>query len=192
LDIGCGWGQFLWWLRERGYAAAEGIDVGDEQVKQCHSLGLRARRVEDSAAFLKENAASFDVITMHHVIEHMEAAVGLELLRAIYGALREGGRVILQTPNMNATSANYTRYIEMTHVTGYTDSSLAEILQMAGFRDVRVYGNKTRFGLSPRRLLWLGLQAVSRFWWRVMLTAELGSEAPRVLSKNLYAVGNRP
>ena len=92
---------------------------------------------------------------------------------------------------MNAASANYERYIELTHVTGYTDSSLAELLQVAGFHNINVYGSRTPFKAHPKRLLWLGLQTVSRILWRSLLIAELGSDAPRVVSKNLYAVGYR-
>jgi trans-aconitate methyltransferase len=191
VDVGCGWGQFLWWLGSRGYTRAEGIDTGAEQVRYCQSLGLRAEHVADSAAFLRDRPAQYDLITMNHIIEHVDGPAGLELLRAAHGSLRPGGRVMVQTPNMNATSASYARYVEMTHVTGYTDNSLGEALYMAGFVNVRVVGNKTKLRLAPRRVLWLMLQFASRLLWRAMLLAELGSDAPRILSKNLYAVADR-
>lgn len=191
VDVGCGWGQFLWWLKGRGFTAIEGVDLGPAQVKQCQSLGFEARQTSDSAVFLKERPAQFDLITMHHIIEHVDTSVGLNLLRAAHNALKPGGRIIVQTPNMNAVSAGYLRHIEMTHVTGYTDSSLAETLIMAGFQNVQVFGSKTPFSLAPRRLLWLGMQSASRLLWRTMLFAELGSDTPRVLTKNIYAVGER-
>jgi hypothetical protein len=128
---------------------------------------------------------------MHHIIEHIEPFQGLALLRSAYDSLRKNGRIIVQTPNMNATSANFSRYIEITHVTGYTDSSLAEALQLSGFKHISVYGNRTGFRWQPKRLAWLGLQKASRFLWRLMLFAELGSDAPRTLTKNLYAVGSK-
>jgi SAM-dependent methyltransferase len=191
IDVGCGWGQFLWWIRNRGYRAAEGIDLGSVQVQQCRTLGLEAQQVTDSASFLKERPGQYDVVTMHHIIEHMDAPTGLNLLRAAHHSLPPGGRIIVQTPNMSAISAGYLRHIEMTHVTGYADSSLGEALLMAGFHNVIIFGNKTPFRLSPRRLLWLGLQAASRLVWRTMLFAELGTDAPRILQKNLYAIADR-
>lgn len=191
LDVGCGWGQFLWWLRQRGYRAIEGIDLGEDQVRNCNELGITVEQTTDSAEYLAARREQFDVITMHHIIEHVEPSLGLDLLRAAYSALRPGGRVIVQTPNMNATSSNFSRYIELTHVTGFTDSSLAEALAVAGFVGVRVYGNKTPFGWSPKRIIWLGLQRASRLLWRTMLFAELGSDAPRILTKNIYGVGER-
>jgi 2-polyprenyl-3-methyl-5-hydroxy-6-metoxy-1,4-benzoquinol methylase len=191
VDVGCGWGQFLWWLQSRGFTAIEGVDLGPDQVKQCRSLGFQAQQVTDSATFLGERPAQFDLVTMHHIIEHVDTPAGLNLLRAAHTALKPGGRIIVQTPNMNAVSAGYTRHIEMTHVTGYTDSSLCEAMMMAGFHNVRVFGSKTPFRLAPRRLMWLGLQATMRLLWWSMLYAELGSDAPRVLNKNLYAVADK-
>ena len=191
IDVGCGWGQFLSWLRSRGYTSIQGIDVGAQQVDQCRKLGLVAAQVTDSAAFLATLPQQFDLVTMHHIIEHVEPFRGLALLRAAYDSLRDNGRIIVQTPNMNATSANFSRYIELTHVTGYTDSSLAEALQLAGFKDIVVYGNRTGFRWHPKRLAWLGLQKISRLLWRLMLFAELGSDAPRTLAKNLYAIGTK-
>jgi SAM-dependent methyltransferase len=192
VDIGCGWGQFLWWLHTRGYQSIEGVDLGAEQVQACQSLGLTATQVTDSTEYLLGRAAQFDLITMHHIIEHLEVPQALQLLRAAYYALRPGGRIIVQTPNMNATSASFSRYIELTHVTGYTDCSLDEALLLAGFTDVRIRGNKTAFHFNPRRLLWLALQRTSRLLWRAMLFAEMGSDTSRILTKNLYAVGIRP
>jgi len=191
IDVGCGWGQFLVWLRRCGYQSVQGIDLGSEQVAHCRTLELQTEQVDDSATFLEARPGEYDVITMHHIIEHVDPFQGLKLVQAAYRALRSNGRIIVQTPNMNATSANFSRYIELTHVTGYTDSSLAEALQLAGFANVAVYGNRTAFHWHPRRLAWLALQRVSRFFWRAMLFAELGSDAPRTLTKNIYAVGNK-
>src|SRR5262245_17012674 len=106
VDVGCGWGQFVWWLRNRGYVKIEGIAVGNEQVRQCEGLGLKVQQVSDSAAFLREFEGQFDIVSMHHIIEHVETAEGLKLLRAAHSCLKPGGRIIIQTPNMNATSAN--------------------------------------------------------------------------------------
>ena len=191
IDVGCGWGQFLWWLKSKGYTNVQGIDLGGGQIQQCHSLQIVAEQVTDSTGWLEQHTEQFDVVTMHHLIEHVDAQEGLRLLRAARQALRPNGLIIVQTPNMNATSANFSRYIELTHVTGYTDSSLAEAMKLSGFANVTVHGNKTPVHLNLRRLLWLSLQWASRLAWRAMLFAELGSDAPRILSKNIYAVGYR-
>jgi SAM-dependent methyltransferase len=191
LDLGCGWGQFLWWLKLREYTGGRGIDVGHQQVDYCRSLGLDAIRVDSSLQYLHHHPSTFDRITLNHVIEHMPASVGLDLLQACREALKEGGSVIVQTPNMSAVSAAFSRYIEISHVTGFTQNSLLQILQLAGFSEVRVFGNRTPFKRTLRRMVWLAVRASARFAWRLMLIAELGSDAPSVLTKNLYAVGQK-
>jgi SAM-dependent methyltransferase len=191
LDIGCGWGQFLSWLKQKNYRNLEGIDVGSEQIEHCRSIGLSAFRAPDTILYLRENVETYDLVTLHHVIEHLPPANGLELLKAICRSLRPGGIAIIQTPNMSAVSAGFSRYIEITHVTGFTASSLHEALLLAGFAQVTVVGSRTPWKFTPKRLLWIGLQSCVRALWRVVLFSELGSDTPRILTKNIYAVAQR-
>ena len=191
LDVGCGWGQFLFWLRLRGYTNAHGIDVGAGQEQHCRALGLSVTRVADSREFLEAHPNEYALITLHHLIEHVDAREGVQLLRAAFNSLRPGGRVILQTPNMSSIGALYLRYIELTHVIGYTEHSLHQIVLLAGFTKVCIFGNRTAKKFKPRRLIFLMMQACARLVWRTMLVAELGSEAPRHLQKNLFAVGDK-
>jgi len=132
LDIGCGWGQFLSWLKQKNFHNLEGIDVGADQIEHCRSIGLNASCATDSLLFLREKSETYDFITLHHVIEHMPPTIGIELLKAICHSLRPGGTAIIQTPNMSSISAGFSRFIEVTHVTGYTDSSLHEALLLGG------------------------------------------------------------
>lgn len=189
LDVGFGWGQLLWWLREKGYTNIQGIDIGKAQEAHGISMGLDIIRVEDSTAFLENLDSKYELIIMNHIIEHMPAAEGIKMLKAVYKALRPSGRVIVQTPNLSAIGANCGRYIEITHVTGYTESSLHQIVNLAGFTNIELFGSKTAFRLAPRRLILLLLQFISRTIWRTMLLAEWGTDAPKIIQKNLFATG---
>src|SRR4051794_30806422 len=40
LDVGCGSGGMVWWLQQRGYANAAGIDISPEQVAVARALGV--------------------------------------------------------------------------------------------------------------------------------------------------------
>jgi len=191
LDVGCGWGQFLWWAKEKGYALTVGIDIGQEQEAHGRQVGLAIRKVDDSRIFLESLDAEYDLIVMNHVIEHVFPEEGLRLLAAIRRALKPGGRVIIQTPNMNCVGANAGRYIELSHVVGYSESSLHQLMSAAGFNQVEMFGNVTRLSGNPKRILWKGLQVLSRAIWRTMLFSELGFDAPKIVTKNLYATGIR-
>jgi 2-polyprenyl-3-methyl-5-hydroxy-6-metoxy-1,4-benzoquinol methylase len=189
LDVGCGWGQCLWWLKSKGYENIVGIDVGVDQESHGQSLGLNVIRVDDSKAFLENHKSEFDVILMNHVIEHVPADEGLRILKAILNSLKRGGRLVVQTPNMNSIGANAGRYIEISHVTGYSETSLHQIMDLAGFKNIEVFGSKTTITLRPRRLAWASLQIIARLIWKIMLISELGSDSPAVIEKNLYATG---
>lgn len=191
LDVGCGWGQFLSWLKQKGYRNLVGIDVGSDQIEHCRAMGLNVSRSPDSTLYLRERPETYDLITLHHVIEHLPPAEGLELVKAIHDSLRPGGTAIIQTPNMSAISAGFSRYIEVTHVTGFTETSLHEIALLAGFARAFVFGSRTPVKFTPKRLLWMGLQSCCRRLWRVALLSELGTDTPRILNKNLYVVAQR-
>ncbi|HLM01404.1 MAG TPA: class I SAM-dependent methyltransferase [Pyrinomonadaceae bacterium] len=192
LDVGCGWGQFLWWLREKEYTNIQGIDIGKAQAAHGNSIGLDIICVEDSTSFLENADSKYELIVMNHIIEHMPAAEGIKILKAIYKALRPNGRVVVQTPNLCAIGANHGRYIEISHVTGYTESSLHQIVTLAGFTNIELFGSKTAFRLAPRRLILILLQLISRAIWRIMLLAEWGTDAPKIIQRNLYATAIKP
>ena len=70
LDLGCGSGQFLYFLRpKRGYTRLRGIDLDGQQVEIAKALGLD---VEQAAIFdyLDRFEGRFDVVAMLDIIEH--------------------------------------------------------------------------------------------------------------------------
>lgn len=190
LDVGCGWGQCLWWLASKEYTNATGIDIGADQEANGRSLGHNVVRVDDPMTFLESHKSEFEIVLMNHVIEHVLPDEGLAILKAIRASLKPGGRLVVQTPNMNSIGANAGRYIEISHVTGYTESSLHQMMTLAGFSNVG-FGSKTPVSFRPRRLAFIALQKMSRMIWKMMLLAELGTDSPRIIEKNLYASGVR-
>lgn len=95
LDVGCGNGMFIARMKELGWEAV-GLDPDPEAVEVAHrAFGVEAHvgRVENTA--LPE--ASFDAVTLSHVIEHLPDPVAT--LRACARLLRPGGRLIALTPN---------------------------------------------------------------------------------------------
>src|SRR3954464_16066111 len=71
LDIGCGRGELLYMLRERGYGHAEGIDVSPEQVQVARGRGLEITQ-GDFMPFLAGRPDTFDAICAIDVLEHFD------------------------------------------------------------------------------------------------------------------------
>src|SRR5947209_6961404 len=54
LDLGCGYGGILHFLREAGYDSIAGVDVSPEQVKLAHHLGFLDVYCQDVREFLQK------------------------------------------------------------------------------------------------------------------------------------------
>lgn len=130
LEIGCGPGYFLEVLRERGYRRLTGVDLSPADLEIARSvLRLEDVHLEDAATFLKRHQQRFDVIVAKAILEHVEKGDVFELLECIHDALRPGGRVVIEVPNMDWIFAQHERYVDFTHEIGFTPQSLAQVLR---------------------------------------------------------------
>lgn len=93
------------------------------------------------------------MITMIDVVEHIPKNELAAFIKAAYEALLPGGKVIIQTPNMQAPGAALTRYHDITHEVGLDERSLGQLLKISGFRSFEFHGYEEYFGNSPQRIL---------------------------------------
>src|SRR6478736_7703937 len=71
VDLGCGFGALLYWLKKTGYTNLTGIDRSAEQVEGAHSLGLDFVRQGDITQHLAARPSSTcDVVFAFDVLEH--------------------------------------------------------------------------------------------------------------------------
>lgn len=165
LDLGCGYGEFLHFLQRRGYANASGIDLGETQLEVGRSLGVSNLQCGEAAAVLAESRGEFDFISAIDVLEHVPKNQVLPLLDQIYSALRPGGRFVCQVPNLAAFYSPLF-YMDFTHETPFTAPSLKQVLQLAGFVEIRVLPmGPVTHGIKSalRTILWKGIAACLRF-----------------------------
>ena len=104
LDVGCGDGKLLQRLHKLGWnvVGVEPDNDAAELVRTSFGLDIHGCSLEEA----KFPDASFDVITMHHVIEHLPNP--LRTLRECGRVLRENGHLVLVTPNtMSSGSKHY-------------------------------------------------------------------------------------
>ncbi len=94
LEIGCGGGDLLMQMKEIGWKTI-GIDFDPGAVAASMQRGLDVREGDLVAQSFTD--ASFDVVLMNHVLEHLPEP--LNTMREIKRILRPRGRLILVTPN---------------------------------------------------------------------------------------------
>jgi glycosyltransferase involved in cell wall biosynthesis/SAM-dependent methyltransferase len=139
LDIGCGRGEFLDLLRERGLEYA-GIDPDPDMVGRCRAKGHENVEVADANSYLEKCADdSIGAIFCAQVIEHMPYE---ELLR-FYGLglrkLEPGGRFILETVNPHSVPALKTFWIDPTHQHPLFPEVALALCEISGFESAYVF-----------------------------------------------------
>jgi len=139
LEIGPGKGEILHWLVQRGYQV-RGVDVSSEVVDFCNrSLPGCVEHASDTEEWLNSHPAEYDVVLMLHVLEHIPKRHVVSMLCAIRKALRPGGRLLIEVPNMgNPLVGLNMRYADWTHEVGFTVESLRYVVLAAGFPGVVV------------------------------------------------------
>lgn len=98
LEIGCGSGEFLSFMRRRGWKVT-GIEPSTAAAACASRLGTKVffGTLNDFVASPDGRHSRFDVIVLSHVLEHLPDPIGL--LRTIRHLLRPGGMMILMAPN---------------------------------------------------------------------------------------------
>jgi cyclopropane-fatty-acyl-phospholipid synthase len=105
LDVGCGWGPLLAFIRERG-GAGVGVTLSSAQVAACRRHGLDVH-LADARALSRETFGGFDGVASLGAFEHFcspedfRAGRQDEVYRQLFARLAEtldpGGRLYLQT-----------------------------------------------------------------------------------------------
>ncbi len=138
LDVGCGRGEFLSLLRDRGIRA-RGIDVNGAMVDVCREQGLAAEEA-DALAYLRSQAdGSLGGLFAAQVIEHLEPRYLIALLDAAFQKLRPGAPIVLETINPACWFAFFESYIrDLTHVRAIHPDTLKYLLVAGGFQHVDI------------------------------------------------------
>ena len=138
LDVGCGRGEWIELLGEKGYDA-RGIDLNRVMVAKSQELGLDAKEY-DVIEYLKTlEAESLSVITGFHIIEHLPFKVLMQMYKESYRVLKKEGMVIFETPNPeNIVVGACNFYMDPTHLNPLVPQSSEFMLKTIGFSKVEI------------------------------------------------------
>jgi SAM-dependent methyltransferase len=168
LDLACGGGRLLFFFSQRGYTQLTGVDISPDQVALASQVASDVRH-ESALDHVESNPDSYDLITAYDIIEHFHKNEALRFLDGCIGALRPGGRLILQTPNADSPFGGSVRYGDFTHELCLNPNSLTRLMRMIGFDGIEAreagpvpYGNSA--ASAARFVLWKFIRAGLRLW----------------------------
>ena len=130
------------------------------------------------------------MIIMNDLIEHLAKEEMVDILSAARRALKQGGALMCRLPNMSNIFGVYLLYNDFTHETGFTEYSLRQLLQLSGFNDMVIKGNKTRINsLWKRPLFYLVSFLFNKFIAMGLRYAYMPcSKQPEIMSTFLIAM----
>jgi 2-polyprenyl-3-methyl-5-hydroxy-6-metoxy-1,4-benzoquinol methylase len=137
-EVGFNRGFMLRSLQQLGFRNLAGVDLSPQDVEDARRrTGIEGLVCGDAVEFLRARPGSYDAVIFKAVLEHVPKAQAGPLLDAIGGALRPQGVVLCEVPNMDWYFASHERYMDVTHETGFTPESLAQLFGLY-FDDVKV------------------------------------------------------
>ncbi len=133
LDIGCGRGEWLRMLSERGIPAS-GVDMNPINGDYCRSKGLAVTTGDalDYLATIPDD--SIGTVSAFHLVEHLQFSDLLSLTDEILRVLKPGGLLIYETPNPeNILVSTHSFWIDPTHVRPLPPELLRFLVTQRGF-----------------------------------------------------------
>jgi len=154
LDIGCGLGTFLQFAKAHGFQVA-----GLESDPKAAEIARKKVDCEVVTATIETSSfqdASFDIIVMWDVIEHLvDPRAAIERVAKM---LRPGGKLVIETPNERFFMRGVTRFVEklsgyrlrvakyfyyVEHKFYFNPANITRFLQGMGFDTVQVFQDKS-------------------------------------------------
>lgn len=189
LDLGCGHGAMIYFLRRAGYSNVLGVDVSPEQVAEAARLGIDGIHQGELLDVLRDLPPhSQDVVIAFDVIEHFGKDELLTFVDEVVRVLKPGGRWLIHAPNGESPFAGAIRYGDMTHEQAFTRISLPQLLLSSGFTRVECHeSGPVPAGIKSliRWIIWRAICLLLRVWTAAE-TGDLGQNA--IFTRNLLAV----
>lgn len=181
LDIGSGTGELIELMQKEFKVTSTACDYTDQLMQ---IPGQKVDVVDLNTEALPYPDATFDLVTMTEVVEHIEHHH--RTMREIYRILKPGGLVVLSTPNiLNVKSRlrfmwfgywnlfgplhvkDSARHCTGGHINPISSFYLSHALLDAGFKNVTLTVDKVQnSSLIPLVFLWLPIRFFGWLAWR--------------------------
>ena len=188
LELGCGFGTFIYFLEQNGYTKLTGVDASKGQIENGTKKVKGKLIAGDALEVLKDiEDESLDCIVMIDVLEHIKVDYVSTLFRTLATKLKKGGRFITHQPNALSPIVGSVLMGDLTHEFAYTPELISLLGKSNGYSNVSfsecgpyVHGIKS----MVRLLLW---KLIVKPMIRMIYLVDAGGCIP-ILTRNFYAV----
>lgn len=145
LDIGCGYGEFLLYAKERGMSV-KGMEVFEESARYLKERGIEVTLTQLADNWFASFAGErFDVVSMLNVLEHLRNPEEV-LCHIREYLLAEKGMLVLDVPNDFNPLQEIAQQVHglepwwvaaPTHINYFTPQSLEKLLEKCGYTVVQ-------------------------------------------------------
>ncbi len=194
LDIGCGFGRVLAFLRRAGFANAHGIDHDPHVIAEAaKTFGDKVEVVTKLESYLIAKKGTLDFIVLKDVLNYFTIDEALPLVGAMRDALKPGGGIFVELPN----GAQITSAFQMEKDYGirrvYNETSLRAILEDKGFEVIALFGTP----YNPKTLRGHAYKIAAAGWrlaTRAVYLLDRGAcpNNPTIFAPSVIAIGRRP
>lgn len=138
VDIGCGRGEFVELLTERGVSVT-GIDLDDKMVRYCVDRGLPVLKVDAFRYLEARGDGSLGGIFMSQVIEHFQPKDVIRFIKLAHTKLKPGGILLIETIDPSNIVAMSTWFqMDLSHTRPLHPLTARFLFESACFEEIRL------------------------------------------------------
>lgn len=191
LDIACGYGNFLSFLKKSGINNFIGVDSSENATKlAAEQFGNDHIINEDIFDYLKSLKTKYMFVSALDFIEHLHKNEIFDFLKLLNEHHRQKGLLLLRTPNASGLFGMAARYNDITHETCFTPTSIRDVLGHCGYKTISIWEDAPTIGNVIQTMHYLSWK-VARLLIRCLEFAESGILVDGILTRNMWILSER-
>lgn len=146
IDIGSGIQIFPFHLEKKYNCSVESIEISKERINfgkkflNIDNFNFKIYNQHLNQSFVDENKEKYDLVTLHHVLEHVENIH--ELVKFCYDLLKPGGKLIIETPNEDDYLLKFEKYkkimYQIHHLSYFRDTIFEKICNDLNIKNYKI------------------------------------------------------
>jgi len=138
IDLGCGRGEWLEILTDKGFEVL-GVDLDEDMLVACVERNLLVKKKDALLALRELSSESLVLVSGFHIAEHLPFEILKQVVKESLRVLKPGGLLILETPNPeNIEVATLSFYLDPTHQKPLPPDLLSFLSEYYGFGRTKI------------------------------------------------------